>query len=155
MNLCSFIFQMEPEEMSSHSSADCLLLSHTMSDPPPASCCKKGLTHDEWALGLWTNHMTEQMLSSNRGTATAGLCDVKERGGFFVQPSKPRVWQIASLHVSTHSISLLHADCKSGKMNPRFCPEGPNGFSHGPEKGFNQIQHQLGATWMEWCMWYI
>lgn len=126
VNLCSFLFQIK--HLPTSSLTVCCSVTPCLNPPPPrsclVSCCKKGLTHDEWALRLWTNHMTEQMLSSNRGTATASLCDMKERGGFFVQPSEPRVWQIASLHVSTHSISLLHAHCKSGKMNPPFLPRG-------------------------------
>lgn len=94
-----------------------------VSAPPPlVSCRKKGLTHDNWAPGLCTNHMTERVLSTNRGTATAGLCDVTPRGDFFVQPSVLLVWLITLPQLHTHSLLFLHADNKSSTANPHFSP---------------------------------
>lgn len=90
--------------------------------PPPSSHAKKGLSHDNWAPGLCTNHMTERVLSTNHCAATAGLCDVSQRVDFFVQPSVLLVWLITFPQSHTRSLLFLHADNKSSTANPHFSP---------------------------------
>lgn len=90
--------------------------------------------------GYWPSHMTEQMLSSNRGPRQQlGFVMRRREGGSFVQPSEwaASVTNHFSTHKSTRSISLRVADCKSGKVSPMvLASRVPNWFSHAPEKGF-------------------
>ena len=132
---------------------------------------RKGLTHDNWAPGLCTNHMTERVVSTNHSVATAGLCDVTERGDFFVQPSVLRVWQITLLHTLGHThthtqnLLFLHACYKGGTANPRFSPGvlmvlvmvgmRQTVFVWGPELDFNQSRHlptPAKPLWMRSCI---
>lgn len=87
--------------------------------------------------GYWPSHMTEQMLSPNRGPRQQlGFVMRRREGGSFVQPSEraASVTNHFSTHKSTRSISLLVADCKSGQVSPLVLAlRVPNWFSHAPE----------------------
>lgn len=87
--------------------------------------------------GYWPSHMTEQMLSSNRGPRQQlGFVMRRREGGSFVQLSEraASVTNHFSTHKSTRSISLLVADCKSGQVSPLvLASRVPNWFSHAPE----------------------
>lgn len=89
--------------------------------------------------GDWPSHMTEQMLSSNRGPRQQlGFVMRRREGGSFVQPSE---WAASvTNHFSTHK-ALAASRCplqnvKVAKWAPWFLASRvPNWFSHAPEKG--------------------